>query len=140
MKKLLSPVLIAAILITSLVSCSVTTPGSDVDIDLTMLSSTMVYSEVLNMLQNPDEYIGKTVRMEGQFAVTQTEQRNYYQCIIADATACCANGIEFSRADNAAFPDDYPPIETEITVVGRFETYMEGASTYIEIVDAEMTY
>ena len=139
MKKILSLTL-ALVFILSLASCSPNTPGSDVDIDLTLLSSTMVYSEVLNMLQNPEEYIGKTVRMEGQFTVTEGAERNYYQCIIADATACCSNGIEFVRADGGSYPEDYPPIETEITVVGRFQTYMEGISTYIELVDAQMSY
>ena len=37
-----------------------------VDVDLTVLSSTMVYSEVYNMLLfTPDSYLGKTVKMMG---------------------------------------------------------------------------
>ena len=31
------------------------------DVDLTNLSSTMVYSEVYNMMSTPENYIGKTV-------------------------------------------------------------------------------
>ncbi len=38
-----------------------------VDVDLTRLSSTMVYSEVYNMMYAPDDYIGKTIKMTGQF-------------------------------------------------------------------------
>ena len=45
------------------------TQGSGlVDVDLTKLSGTMVYSEVYHLIYNPDDYIGKTVKMEGQFA------------------------------------------------------------------------
>ena len=45
------------------------TQGSGlVDVDLTKLSSTMVYSEVYHLIYNPDDYIGKTIKMEGQFA------------------------------------------------------------------------
>ena len=44
------------------------TQGTDgVDFDLTRLSSTMVYSEVYNMMNAPGDYIGKTIKMTGQF-------------------------------------------------------------------------
>ncbi len=36
-----------------------------VDLDLTVLSSTMVYSQVDNMVYEPDEEIGKTIKKEG---------------------------------------------------------------------------
>ena len=36
-----------------------------VDVDLTRLSSTMVYSEVYNMMNAPGDYIGKTIKMTG---------------------------------------------------------------------------
>ena len=34
-------------------------PGNAVDVDLTELSSTMVYSEVYAMMTEPENYIGK---------------------------------------------------------------------------------
>ena len=37
--------------------------GVDADVDLTQLSSTLVYAEVYNMASNPQSYVGKTVRM-----------------------------------------------------------------------------
>ena len=40
-----------------------------VDIDLTALSGIMVYSEVNSMISFPDNYIGKTVKMQGQFCI-----------------------------------------------------------------------
>lgn len=43
-----------------------------VDVDLTVLSSTMVYSEVYNMLYNdPAHYLGKTVKARGEFSIYQ---------------------------------------------------------------------
>ena len=59
--------------------------ASDIDIDLTTLSSTMVYSEVYNMMNSPEKYVGKMVRMNGKFAVYKYPERNYYTCIIKDA-------------------------------------------------------
>ncbi len=107
-----------------------------IDVDLTVLSSTMVYSEVYNMTSSPDGYMGKTVRMAGTFKVFEGDGRNYYACLIADATACCAQGIEFILKNERAFPDEYPPVGDKITVVGVFDTYYEGRIRYCQLIDA----
>lgn len=117
-----------------------------VDVDLTALSSTMVYSEVYNMMYYPQQYIGKKVKMKGQFSIYQAvdEAGNaipdqiYYACVIADATACCQQGLEFVLADERSYPDEYPELGTEITVTGEFRTYMEGDSQYCHLVLAQM--
>ncbi len=110
--------------------------SSPVDIDLTTLSSTMVYSEVYNMIASPENYMGKRVRMKGAFAYSQGDNRYYYACIISDATACCAQGIEFILKDPHKFPEEYPEKGTEITVVGNFDTYNEGPNQYCQLIDA----
>ena len=117
-----------------------------IDVDLTKLSSTMVYSEVYNMMYSPDDYVGKTVKMEGQFAIYQATDENgalipdqiYFACVIADATACCSQGLEFVLAGEHSYPADYPELGTEITVVGTFQTYEENGYMYCHLVDAEM--
>ena len=113
--------------------------SADADVDLTTLSSTMVYSVVSQMVYSPEEFLGQTVKMRGTFAIYEGEARNYYACLVSDATACCANGIEFERAGEHSYPEDYPEPGEEITVVGTFETYEEDGFTYIQLGDAEMT-
>lgn len=115
-----------------------TTEG--IDVDLTSLSSTMVYSEVYNMMSEPKNYIGKKIKMNGQFAVYHDEStgNNYYACIIQDATACCAQGMEFVLTDDYTYPDDYPKEGRQITVVGVFDTYMEGSYMYCTLRDAKL--
>ena len=120
--------------------------SSDVDVDLTKLSSTILYSEVYAMMTAPEDYIGKTVRMKGQFALYQATDANgqpvpdqiYFACVIADATACCQQGMEFVLAGDAKYPDDYPELGTDITVVGEFQTYMEGEYQYCHLIDSTM--
>lgn len=102
------------------------------------MGSTMVYSEVFNMMYAPEDYVGKTVKMEGSFAVYEGVDRNYYACLIADATACCAQGIEFVWSGDHTYPEDYPELGTTITVTGTFETYMEDGMEYCQLVDAEI--
>ena len=110
----------------------------DVDLDLTTLSKTMVYSEVYNIMVNPDDYVGKTIRMSGDYYIYTDEVtgNKYYYCVIQDATACCAQGIEFVLTDDYKYPDDYPEEGTCVAVVGRFDTYMEGEYLYCTLRDA----
>ncbi len=113
--------------------------SSEIDVDLTTLNSTMVYSEVYNMMQTPENYRGKTIKMDGQFSIYHDDSTgmNYYACVIADATACCQQGLEFVLAGDYKYPDDYPKLGTEISVVGEFQTYMEGQTQYCHLVNAK---
>ncbi|MBR1815211.1 MAG: hypothetical protein IJ763_10615 [Lachnospiraceae bacterium] len=108
------------------------------DVDLTQLSSTMVYSEVYNMTTAPDDYLGKKVKMSGPFSVYTDEStgKNYFACIIQDAAACCAQGIEFELEGNYIYPDNYPAVGTEVTVSGTFDVYEEDGYTYCTLRNA----
>ena len=109
-------------------------------IDLTKLSSTMVYSEVYNIMVNPDNYVGRTIKMQGKFSVYHDEKRdkNFYSCIIQDATACCAQGMEFMLKGDYEYPKDYPKEGEEITVIGEFISYSEGKHVYCGLKDAKL--
>ena len=112
--------------------------ASDIDIDLTKLSSTMVYSEVYNMMSNPEEYVGKTIRMDGNLAIYKYPERNYYTCIIKDATACCQQGMEFLWKGNHKYPEDYPNEGDGIIVTGIFDIYYEDQVKYCQLKDATL--
>ena len=123
------------------------TSADGVDVDLTVLSSTMVYSEVYNMLYfYPEDYYGKNVKMTGQFNVYQWVDESgivadmpvAYACIISDATACCAEGVEFVLEGDYTYPDDNPELGTEITVIGEFQSYEENGVTWYHLVNARM--
>jgi hypothetical protein len=109
------------------------------DIDLSEQSGTVVYAEVYNMMAAPETYIGKIIRIKGTFSVYHDEKKKkyYFACIVQDATACCAQGIEFEPAGACRYPDDYPKEGKEITVTGRFASYQEGDATYGILKDAK---
>ncbi|MCR5623997.1 MAG: hypothetical protein K6G11_02005 [Lachnospiraceae bacterium] len=111
-----------------------------VDVDLTKLSSTMVYSEVFNMVNQPDSYIGKIIRMEGTFALYKDEatKKTYFACIIQDATACCQQGIEFELTKDYKYPDDYPKEGKNIKVEGTFDVYEEDGMPYCTLRKAKL--
>ncbi len=114
-------------------------PYEVIDIDLTVMSATMVYSQVSDIMADPDAYVGKIVKMKGLLTVFHSEESNkdYFGCLIQDATACCAQGIEFELAGDYQYPEDYPPENTEITVVGVFDTYIEGIGLYCTLRNAQ---
>ena len=109
--------------------------SEQVDVDLSIMSSTMVYSEVYNMMTNPMDYIGKTVKINGISSTYHDKQtgKDYYACIVKDATACCAQGIEFELEQ-----PDYPEPDKEITVVGTFQTYVEMGNMFCVLRNASI--
>ena len=97
-------------------------------IDLTEMSSDMIYATVYQLMTEPDDYIGKTIRIKGTYAPSWYEdtKKYYHYAIIQDATACCSQGLEFVLQDDSlVYPEDYPKEGEEIIVVGTFETYTE---------------
>ena len=122
------------------------TSADGVDVDLTVLSSTMVYSEVYNMLYNdPAHYLGKTVKARGEFSIYQLVTDGVlqpdpvsYACIISDAAACCAEGMEFVLEGDYTYPDDYPELGAEITVIGEFQSYEENGMTWYHLANARL--
>jgi len=112
----------------------------EIDVDLTTLSSVVIYSVVFNMMQKPEDYIGKKIRIFGNYSTAYEEQNDvrYHACIIQDATQCCAQGIEFELTDDYVFPDDYPEVWDEIVVVGTFDIYKDGGSTYCTLRNAHL--
>ena len=114
----------------------------DAELDLTSMNSTMVYSEVYNMMNTPDDYIGKSVKATGSFSVFTDIKtgKYYYSCVIADATACCQQGLEFVLAEERKYPDEFPTQGRQITVAGVFDTYEEDGNTYCCLNDAELSF
>ena len=115
---------------------------TDVDIDLTVMNSNMVYSTVYQMMAEAPDYVGKTVRMKGTYysSYDETTDTRYFFIIIQDATACCQQGLEFIWDDGShKFPDEYPEDGTEAVVAGTFETYKDNPDDvyeYIRLKDA----
>ena len=104
-----------------------------VDLDLSVMSGTVVYAQVYNLLCDPTAWLGKTIRMGGFYSAFQDQSTGtvYHACVIPDATACCAQGIEFTLKEG-----DYPNQGDPIVVEGVFDTYYEGEYRYCTLVDA----
>lgn len=115
-------------------------PSDGVDVDLTAMSSTMVYAEVSNMVWEPEGYVGKMVKIRGEHAVYHDEVNDeyYHAVIITDALACCAQGLEFVWRGEHKYPDDYPEEGAEIELIGSFQIGQAEGYSYIYIETDEL--
>ena len=115
------------------------TKSNKIDVDLNNLNANVVYSQVFLMMTEPDKFIGKRIRMSGQFNVYAAEEGNpsgvteYYAIIIADAQACCQQGIEFVWPGHT-YPDGFPEVKSNASVTGIFEVYEENGKKYCRLV------
>ena len=109
-----------------------------IDVDLSSMSGTIAYSQVYDMMYNPTKYEGKIVKIQGPFsAFYSNKTKSYYPAvIIKDATACCAQGIEFVLCGDPAYPSGYPKTGSKITIVGEFEIYYEGSDRFCHLINA----
>ena len=115
------------------------TKGNKIDVDLNNLNANVVYSQVYLMMTEPDKFIGKRIRMSGQFNVYAAQEGNpsgvteYYAIIIADAQACCQQGIEFVWPGHT-YPEGFPEVKSNASVTGIFEVYEENGKKYCRLI------
>ena len=97
--------------------------ASRIDIDLSRMSATMVYSMVFQMVTEPEKFVGKRIKMKGAFSSYYDEavDRRFFGCVIKDALACCSQGLAFETLKPRKYPQEYPSEGTSITIIGTFE-------------------
>lgn len=115
------------------------TNSNKIDVDLNNLNANVVYAQVFQMMTEPDKFIGKRIRMSGQFNVYAAQEGNpsgvteYYAIIIADAQACCQQGIEFVWPGHT-YPEGFPEVKSNASVTGIFEVYEENGKKYCRLI------
>ena len=93
-----------------------------VDIDLVAMSDTMVYAALLNIMRNPTNHLGQTIRVSGSYQpFFWHETGSYYHYVVVEGQAgCCPQRMEFMRGNNYVFPVDFPAEGTMIELIGVF--------------------
>ena len=110
------------------------------DLDLSVMSSTIVYAQMYNIQFDPGQYLGKVIRLRGLYSYYREPSTgvSYYACVVPDATACCMQGMEFVPAVEPEDPDHFLEDSADITVTGRLEIYVEEGTSYLHLVEAEV--
>ncbi len=111
---------------------STTVVSDKIDLDLTKMSATMIYSTMFDMLVMPEDYIEKNIKVKGWFE-TYTDPYSgelYYAVVVPDATACCQQGLEFVWPGDHKYPDDFPEPGQDITVTGLYKLIENDGISY----------
>lgn len=105
---------------------------SKVDLDLTKMSATMIYSTIFDMLVMAEDYIEKNIKVSGWFETYTDPQTGelYYAVVVPDATACCQQGLEFVWPGDHKYPEDFPEPGQDITVTGFYKMIETDGVTY----------
>lgn len=120
------------------VSAYILSDEDGIDIDLTNLSTTMLFSEIYNIVVNFEEYSGKYIKITGVFGeYKDLISQEYFPAIfISDATACCVQSfalefLDYSEIENLQEDD-------KITIVGKIELAREvnGNPMYYKLTNA----
>jgi len=97
-----------------------------VDVDLTALSATVLAAEMVNIYTNKDDYIGKVVRVRGEYNnlfIDYTGRFHHFVLTVKGDSCCPDEGLEFEWTGDHIFPDDYPTLGATIEVEGVLSTY-----------------
>lgn len=107
-------------------------------VDLRNLNGNIIYAEIYNMMMYPDEYLGKTIKVKGQYYGEENpDDKKYYHFVfISDAQACCQQGLEFICDGALKVPDDYPNLEQGIEISGVWSKYKDGENTFYRLKSA----
>lgn len=89
------------------------------NIDLTQLSSAIVYAQVYNMLMEAEKFNGVHVKMNGIFYEnSDSDKGSIFQCVLVkDNTGCCSVGFDILKGSESI---KFPANLTEIQVEGTF--------------------
>ena len=84
------------------------------------MSATAIYSEVSNMMNKPEKYDGKHIKVKGYYVVSidPGTGKRYEYCLIPDATECCQQGLLFKLKKGER--DKLPKEEHRFVISGKF--------------------
>jgi hypothetical protein len=99
----------------------------------------MFIAQTNDVYLNPEDYLGKTIRLEGLFKLEQYVGEDKHYCfVLRYGPGCCGNdgsaGFEVSwgRPWASAGPGpSYPAVDAWVEAVGSLETYEEDGYPYI---------
>ncbi len=102
------------------------------DLDISILSEKKEYEAMVDILNSPGEYVGKVIKMSGQYYLYYDEETEdtYPNCVLYDECGCAA-GVEFQLKAG-----EYPKTGTNITIQGKYGLYKEGDDQYYALLDA----
>ncbi len=100
-------------------------PITKIDLDFTRMGKTMQLTHAIRLMSEPEEFIGKAIRVSGTFQTYQDDDGSrVYGCSLSSMSgcSCCSPGIlEFEAPVGSKWPQDFPVVDGPLTVTGRMK-------------------
>jgi len=96
---------------------------ANVDIDFTALSDVMMISMFVNMMNEPEQFLGQTIRMAGVQQTFHFEEYTFHYIMLM-ADECCGDIIlEFRLTEDTLMDDGVMSGSANVEVIGTFGQY-----------------
>ena len=99
--------------------------GDDIDVNLSVLSATMLFAEIINIMNSPEDYLGQVIKIHGEYFNFYHEEDNEYIHFVQifDEMGCCEQGFQFRVNENFGSPEELFEIGEGIEIIGIFQSY-----------------
>lgn len=104
-----------------------------IDVDVASMSDVMAYSALENIMYNPQEYVGQTVRIQGSFYYEYYQELDmkFFAILLMDETDCCMAFAEIEMGEGL----EYPQVGQEFMIIGevKMKTIDGNEYAYVEV-------
>ncbi len=108
-------------LLCTIILCSVSLDTgiteTPIDFDLSTINRGITYAQMLQVCNTPEDYDGKLFRLKGKFNYAETKEMA--KIIFGANSGCCELAIPFCPAQALVYPDDYPPLYSDIMITAK---------------------
>jgi len=100
--------------------------------DVIEIKEKMFISQTNDVYYNTEDYLGKTIKMEGIFNIYEaSESGNKYYSVIRYGPGCC--GDDGNAGFEVTWDGKYPNQNDWVEVIGVLEEYEEAGETYLQL-------
>ncbi len=98
------------------------------DVDFTLLSQVVVFSQMNNMYYMYEDYLGQTVKIKGHYYADFIPDLNmtYHYILLMDEANCCQGIMEFRLPEGVA----YPEVGEEFMILGYYALDIDETGEY----------
>ncbi|MDR1821216.1 MAG: hypothetical protein LBQ91_02145 [Oscillospiraceae bacterium] len=118
--------------------CGSTAAVSDGTIEI---KEKVFVSQTNDIYANTEDYLGKTIKLEGIFTVYDSVSVNpgsdKYYCVIRYGPGCC--GYDANCGFEVVWDKEYPEDNAWVEAVGILEEYDDGGYMYLRLALSSMT-
>ncbi|MDF2544365.1 MAG: hypothetical protein K0S47_4083 [Herbinix sp.] len=108
------------------------------DSDTVYIKEKMFVAQINDIYINYEDYIGKTVQLEGIFDEEyNSETDTTYRYVYRYGPGCC--GTDANAGFEVVWDGDYPKINDWVNAIGVLETYEENGTSYLQLRLSELT-